>query len=78
MPLKKLSPNTQRSLDDQQATATISRRGAARLHDGHVWVYRSDVTSPPVAAPLSLTRVVDERGKFLGTALYSSASQIAL
>ena len=78
MPLKKLSRNTQRSLDDQQATATISRRGAGRLNEGYVWVYRSDVISPPVAAPLYLTRVVDERGKFLGTALYSSASQIAL
>jgi 23S rRNA (cytosine1962-C5)-methyltransferase len=78
MPPKKSAPDTQCSVDVQQATATISRRGASRLHDGHVWVYRSDVISAPVAPPQSPVRVVDERGKFLGTALYSSASQIAL
>jgi 23S rRNA (cytosine1962-C5)-methyltransferase len=56
----------------------ISRRGAKRLQDGHVWVYRSDIVSANGVAPGTLVGVTDERGKFLGTALYSSASQIAI
>jgi len=49
-----------------------------RLSEGHVWVYRSDLISADGIAPGSLVRVADERGKALGTALYSSASQIAI
>jgi 23S rRNA (cytosine1962-C5)-methyltransferase len=56
----------------------ISRRGAKRLQDGHVWVYRSDVVSADGIAPGAAVSIIDERGKFLGTALYSSSSQIAV
>jgi len=56
----------------------ISVRGAKRIKDGHVWVYRSDVTEADGAVPGSVARVVDERGKVLGTAFYSTASQIAV
>jgi 23S rRNA (cytosine1962-C5)-methyltransferase len=56
----------------------VSQRGAQRLRAGHVWVYRSDVLSSDGIAPGSLVDVVDERGRFLGTAFYSSASQIAI
>jgi 23S rRNA (cytosine1962-C5)-methyltransferase len=56
----------------------VSARGASRLKSGHVWVYRSDVISVEGADAGSLVSVVDPRGKFLGTALYSSSSQIAL
>ncbi|MGA8490859.1 MAG: class I SAM-dependent rRNA methyltransferase [Terriglobales bacterium] len=56
----------------------VSRRGANRLKDGHVWVYRSDILAADGVAPGALVAVVDEREKFLGTALYSSASQIAI
>jgi 23S rRNA (cytosine1962-C5)-methyltransferase len=56
----------------------ISRRGAERLKSGHVWVYRSDVISADGTAPGAMVSVKDERGRFLGTALYSTASQIAL
>ena len=56
----------------------VSQRGAQRLKAGHVWVYRSDVVSADGIAPGSLVDVVDERGRFLGTAFYSSASQIAI
>src|SRR5712691_3582791 len=56
----------------------ISRRGARRLQEGHVWVYRSDMESAAGAAPGAAVSVTDERGKFLGTALYSSSSQIAI
>jgi 23S rRNA (cytosine1962-C5)-methyltransferase len=48
------------------------------LQEGHVWVYRSDMVSAAGAAPGTAVSVTDERGKFLGTALYSSASQIAI
>jgi len=56
----------------------VSRRGANRLKDGHVWVYRSDIAQADGVAPGALVGVVDEREKFLGTALYSSSSQIAI
>jgi 23S rRNA (cytosine1962-C5)-methyltransferase len=56
----------------------VSRKGANRLNDGHVWVYRSDIVTADGVAPGSAVGVTDERGKFLGTALYSGASQIAI
>ena len=59
-------------------TLKISRRGAGRLQDGHVWVYRSDILSVDGIPPGALVNVTDERGRFLGTAFYSSSSQIAI
>ncbi len=59
------------------AVVTISRRAAARLRQGHVWVYRSDI-SEVRAEPGELVSVADEHGNLIGTALYSSSSQIAL
>ena len=56
----------------------VSERGVARLKNGHVWVYRSDVTSGEGIGPGSLVLVVDPKNRPLGRALYSSASQIAL
>ena len=56
----------------------VSARGAGRLQGGHVWVYRSDLQSDHGLEPGSLVRVADHRGKPLGTAFYSSASQIAI
>jgi 23S rRNA (cytosine1962-C5)-methyltransferase len=56
----------------------VSPRGASRLKSGHVWVYRSDIVSADGVLPGSLVRVSDHRGKSLGTALYSSSSQIAI
>lgn len=56
----------------------ISPRGAGRLKDGHVWVYRSDVVRAEEIPPGSLVSVVDTRARDVGTALYSSASQIAI
>ncbi len=56
----------------------VNQRGAARLRGGHVWVYRSDLVPSSEAAPGALVEVRDDRGKRLGSALYSSASQIAI
>ena len=56
----------------------VSPRGASRLKNGHVWVYRSDIVSTAGATPGSVVTVTDHRGKPLGTAFYSSTSQIAI
>ena len=63
---------------DSGFTVKISPRGAARLKEGHVWVYRSDIVSAEGVPPGSLVSVIDHRGKPLGSALYSSSSQIAI
>jgi 23S rRNA (cytosine1962-C5)-methyltransferase len=56
----------------------VSPRGATRLKSGHVWVYRSDIVSADGVAAGSVVTVTDPRGKAMGTALYSSSSQIAI
>jgi len=56
----------------------ITRRAAARLRAGHVWVYRSDVEEWPGELNAGLVAVTDRRGVLLGTGLYSPASEIAL
>jgi len=56
----------------------VTRRGAQRVQAGHVWIYRSDIQSTGDAPAAALVSVVDERSHVLGSALYSSASQIAL
>jgi 23S rRNA (cytosine1962-C5)-methyltransferase len=66
------------SPEHAEPSVNLSARGAARLEGRHPWVYRSDVAEPNGVPPGSLVRVFDPRGKFLGTALYSSSSQIAI
>ncbi|MBZ5665573.1 MAG: class I SAM-dependent rRNA methyltransferase [Acidobacteriia bacterium] len=61
-----------------EPSVTLSLRGANRLQARHPWVYRSDITEANDIPPGSVVRVHDPRGKFLGTALYSSSSQIAI
>jgi 23S rRNA (cytosine1962-C5)-methyltransferase len=56
----------------------VSPRGASRLKNGHVWVYRSDIVAANGATPGSVVNVTDHRGQVLGVALYSSSSQIAI
>jgi 23S rRNA (cytosine1962-C5)-methyltransferase len=58
------------------ATVTVNKRGATRVRQGHLWIYRSDVVE--VDAEGAVVKVRDERGNFIGQALYSAASQIAL
>jgi 23S rRNA (cytosine1962-C5)-methyltransferase len=60
-----------------ESIVRVSPKGRARLKAGHPWVYRSDVMADGVS-PGALVRVTDLRGKFLGAALYSSSSQIAI
>src|SRR5215472_3618347 len=59
-------------------TVTITPKGAARTTARHLWVYRSDLQSPPPLEGGELVRVIDRHKNFVGIALYSSRSQIAL
>ena len=61
-----------------QAQVTITRRGAGRAREGHLWVYRSDVLDAAEAEGGAVVRVRDERGRAVGQALYSARSEIAL
>jgi 23S rRNA (cytosine1962-C5)-methyltransferase len=63
---------------DSGFVVKVSPRGASRLKDGHVWVYRSDIVSADGVPAGALVSVTDHRGQHLGSALYSSASQIAI
>ena len=56
----------------------INDRAAARLRNGHAWVYASDVLNDGGAAAGALVHVVNAKGKLLGSAVHSSASQIKL
>ncbi len=58
-------------------SATVSQRGAQRWARGHPWIFKSDVRTRP-SAPAGAVRVRDDRGRWLGTALWSPASEISL
>jgi 23S rRNA (cytosine1962-C5)-methyltransferase len=60
------------------AQVKISTRGAKRIRNGHLWVYRSDVREVNKAQGGAIVRVVDEASNFVGEAFYSDASEIAL
>ena len=57
--------------------AVVSAKGARRWLAGHPWIYRSDLTSRP-AGPAGAVVVRDHRGKPIGVALWSPASEISL
>ena len=61
-----------------EPSVKLSARGVTRLQARHPWVYRSDIVGTNDIPPGAPVRVHDQRGKFLGTALYSSSSQIAI
>ena len=55
----------------------VSAKGAARWQAGHPWIYRTDVYGEPRDAP-GIVTATDRRGRHLGQALYSPASEIRL
>lgn len=64
---------------------TVSRRGADRIRAGHVWVYRSDVIEAAAVPPGAVVTIQEAGGRgrpahprTLGSAFYSSASEIAI
>ena len=56
----------------------ITNRGARRIRNGHLWVYRSDVRDATGVEAGAIVRAIDEAGNFVGQAFYSDASEIAL
>ena len=58
-------------------TVRVNKKGADRVRHGHLWIYRSDLVDIDAEGGTVVT-VKDERGNFIGQALFSDASQIAL
>jgi 23S rRNA (cytosine1962-C5)-methyltransferase len=64
--------------NEMSPTLRVSRRCAERLRAGHLWVYRSDIEGAAATHEAgALITVTDSRDIPLGSALYSSSSQIA-
>ena len=59
-------------------TVRVNRKAAGRVASGHPWIFASDITDRDGAQPGEAVRVADARGRTVGTAHYSSTSQIAL
>lgn len=60
------------------AEVSITSRGAKRIRNGHLWVYRSDVAQAEGVEGGAVVRVVDQAHNFVGQAFYSDASEITL
>jgi 23S rRNA (cytosine1962-C5)-methyltransferase len=73
-----MPPKPAPSAKRAEPSVKLSARGVARLQARHPWVYRSDISEEKDVSPGAVVRVHDQRGKFLGSALYSSSSQIAI
>jgi 23S rRNA (cytosine1962-C5)-methyltransferase len=56
----------------------VNRKGADRVASGHPWIFTSDILDRGTAQPGEAVRVLAGNGRPLGTAHYSSTSQIAL
>ena len=56
----------------------VNRKAADRVASGHPWIFTSDIADRDGAQPGQPVKVADPRGHPLGTAHYSSTSQITL
>jgi 23S rRNA (cytosine1962-C5)-methyltransferase len=56
----------------------VNGKAAGRISSGHPWVFVSDLVDTGGAAGGDVVRVLDAKGRTLGTAHYSNTSQIAL
>ena len=59
-------------------TVRVNRKAADRVASGHPWIFSSDVVDRGSAQPGDVVTVIDPRGRAIGTAHYSSTSQICL
>ncbi len=59
-------------------TVRVNKKAADRVHSGHPWIFLSDVVDVGDARAGDAVRVIDPKARVLGTAHYSSTSQIAL
>lgn len=60
------------------AIVRINRKATDRVASGHPWIFASDVVDRGEIQPGAAVQVVDFKGRALGTALFSSSSQISL
>jgi 23S rRNA (cytosine1962-C5)-methyltransferase len=60
------------------AEVRVNRKAADRVASGHPWIFASDLLDRDGAQPGQPVKVADQRGRPLGTAHYSSTSQISL
>jgi 23S rRNA (cytosine1962-C5)-methyltransferase len=65
-------------LSETRPTVTVTRKGEDRIVSGHPWIFAGDVSNRGSAQPGDAVRVVNQRGRGLGTAHYSATSQITL
>jgi 23S rRNA (cytosine1962-C5)-methyltransferase len=56
----------------------VNKRGADRIRNGHLWIYRSDVLDSAATTAGSVVHVHDKAGNFVGQALFSDRSEITL
>ena len=56
----------------------VNRKAAGRVASGHPWIFASDILERDGAQPGQAVKVADQRRRPLGTAHYSSTSQISL
>ncbi len=56
----------------------VNRKAAGRVASGHPWIFRGDVLDEGEAGAGDVVRVIDPGARLLGTAHYSSSSQITL
>ena len=56
----------------------VNRKAADRVASGHPWIFASDIVNLDGAQPGAAVKVADARGRALGTAHFSSSSQITL
>ena len=60
------------------ASVRVNRKAADRVASGHPWIFSSDVINRGAAQAGDAVSVTDPRGRIIGTAHYSSSSQICL
>lgn len=56
---------------------SVNKKGAKRVRNGHLWIYRSDLVKISANGGEVVT-VVDEGNNFIGKAFYSDKSEISL
>jgi 23S rRNA (cytosine1962-C5)-methyltransferase len=61
-----------------QPIVKVNRKAANRIASGHPWIFRSDIVDTGTAGPGDIVKVLDERGRAICQAHYSSTSQIAV
>lgn len=66
------------SINNAMTEVRVNRKAAGRVASGHPWIFTSDIDNLDGAQPGAAVRVADFRGRPLGTAHFSSASQITL